>query len=96
MTDTPEEQQRALDVARSVRGATLIVNDIGLNQIELVGKVRRALSAEPLLAAVPIQVEAQDGIVRLMSSATNREQRARAVQITSGVDGVKEVKDLMR
>jgi osmotically-inducible protein OsmY len=96
MTNTPEEQQRALDVTRSVRGITLVVNDIFLNESALADEVRRALSADPLLAAIPFEVEAQDGVVRLMSDATNREQRARAVQIASTVADVKQVEDRMR
>ena len=96
MTNTLEEQQRALDVTRSVRGVRLVVNDILLNDTELADKVRRALAADPLLAAVPMDVEAQDGVVRLMSDATNREQRERAVQIAAAVAGVKDVEDRMK
>jgi hyperosmotically inducible protein len=96
MTNTPEEQQRALDVTRSVRGVGLVVNDILLNETELADEVKRALAADPLLAAVPMEVEAQDGVVRLMSEATNREQRERAVQIASAVAGVKDVEDRMK
>ena len=96
MTNTPEEQQRALDVTRSVRGVRLVVNDILLNETALADEVRRALAADPLLAAVPMEIEAQDGVVRLMSDATNREQRERAVQIASAVAGVKEVEDRMK
>lgn len=96
MTNTPEEQQRALDVTRSVRGVGLVVNEILLNETELADEVKRALAADPLLAAVPMEVEAQDGVVRLMSEATNREQRERAVQIASAVAGVKDVEDRMK
>jgi osmotically-inducible protein OsmY len=96
MTNTPEEQQRALDVTRSVRGVTMVVNDIVLNESAVADRVKRALAAEPLLTAIPIDVEAQGGVVRLMSKDTNREQRALAVQIASAVTGVNEVEDRMR
>src|SRR5262245_6719009 len=96
MTNTLEEQQRALDVTRSVRGVGLVVNDILLNETALANKVKQALAADPLLSAVPMEVEAQDGVVRLMSDATNREQRERAVQIASAVAGVKGVEDRMK
>jgi osmotically-inducible protein OsmY len=96
MTNTVDEQQRALDVTRSVRGVKLVVNDIVLNEAALANQVKQALAADPLLATVPFDIEAQDGVVRLISDATNREQRERAVQITSAIAGVRDVEDRMK
>jgi hypothetical protein len=58
--------------------------------------VRKALAADALVAAAPLEVDARNGYVRLMSDATNAEQRARAVAIARSVEGVKEVEDRMR
>ena len=41
-------------------------------------------------------MEAEGTIVRLMSDKTNSQERARAVQIASAVEGVTQVEDRMR
>jgi osmotically-inducible protein OsmY len=96
LTNSADEQQQVLDVTRAVRGVKLVVNDILLNETQLADQVKRALAADALLAAVPFEIEAQDGLVRLISDATNREQRERAVQVAAAVPGVKEVEDRMK
>ena len=95
-TDTPEEQQRVLDAADAVEGVLLVVNDITLGDTALAGRVKAALAADPALAGIPIEVDAQNGTARLTSEATNAEQRQRAVQVASAVDGVARVEDRMK
>ena len=95
-TDTPEEQQRVLDAAEAVEGVLLVVNDIALRDTALAGRVKAALAADPALAGIAIEVDAQNGAVRLTSDATNAEQRQRAVQVASAVDGVAHVEDRMK
>jgi len=41
-------------------------------------------------------VDAEGTIVRLKSDKTNSDDRARAVQVASSVDGVTQVEDLMK
>jgi osmotically-inducible protein OsmY len=95
-TDSVEEQQRVLDVVRVVDGVTLVVNDIVLNDRALAGRVQQALVSDAQLGGVRIAVEARGGVVRLLSDATDADQRRRAVEIASGVEGVIQVEDWMK
>ena len=95
-TSAYHEQQKALDTARAVRSVRLVVNDMWLNDPVLAGKVQTALGADPALAGVPIEVHAQSGTVRLISNATNEDQRERAVRIAAAVEGVKRVENGMK
>jgi hyperosmotically inducible periplasmic protein len=95
-TTTRAQQERAAMIAREVEGISGVMTRLTLSDAAIVEAVRRALAADPLVHAIPIHVEARRGIVRLMSGATNEEQRERAVAITKGVDGVLLVEDLMK
>jgi osmotically-inducible protein OsmY len=94
-TFTQEQQQRAIATARG-RGIKLVVNNMWLNNASLVDKVKQALAADETIGKVPIDVEAEGAIVRLMSNQTNSDQRERAVRIASAVEGVTQVEDRMR
>lgn len=97
LTRSVDEQTRAAEIARGVVGVSAVVNEMELDEDEqLITAVRRALSDDPLLASVPIDVDARDGFVRLMSDATNAEQRERAVAVARAVDGVTDVEDRMK
>jgi hyperosmotically inducible protein len=95
-TATKEEQQRAVTLARAVNGVKLVVNEMWINNAELADKVKAALAADPMVAKVPIEVDAKGGFVRLMSDQTNRDERTRIVEITSKVEGVEQVEDRMK
>jgi osmotically-inducible protein OsmY len=95
-TVTLEEQQRALTVARGADGVKVVVNDMWLNNLSLVDKVRQALAADDKVGKIPIDVDANGTTVRLMSDQTNSEERARAVEIATAVEGVSQVEDRMR
>jgi len=95
-TSTAEEQERAMAIARTAKGVKLVVNDMWLNNLTLVEKVREALAADEKVGKIPIDIDAKGTTVRLMSDQTNSEERARAVQIVSAVEGVSEVEDRMR
>lgn len=95
-TAAPAEQQTALQVAGSVERVRGVVNDMWLNNKTLADNVKAALAADALVGKVPIDVDAQGDLVRLWSDQTNREERARAMQIASAVEGVREVEDRMK
>jgi hyperosmotically inducible protein len=95
-TATKEQQQRALDLAREVKGVKLVVNDMFVNNAELADKVKAALAADATVGKVPIEVDANGGFVRLMSDQTNKDERTRIVEIASAVEGVEKVEDRMR
>jgi len=94
-TFTPEQQQRAIAAARG-RGIKLVVNRMSLTNSALIEKVKQALAADEQVGKIPIDVDAEGTIVRLMSNQTNSDQRDRAVKVASAVDGVTQVEDLMK
>jgi len=95
-TASKEEQQRAVELARAVKGVKLVVNDMWVNNVELVDKVKAALSADPMVGKIPIEVDANGGFVRLMSDQTNKDERTRIVEIASAIEGVEQIEDRMR
>jgi osmotically-inducible protein OsmY len=94
-TFTHEQQERAIAAARG-RGIKLVVNHMWLNNAALTDKVKQAFDADEQIGKIPIDIEAEGTIVRLMSSQTNSDQRERAVRIASAVEGVTQVEDRMR
>ncbi len=94
-TLTEEQQQRAVAAARG-RGIKLVVNHMSLINSALIDKVKQALAADERIGHIPIDVDAEGGIVRLKSDQTNSDDRERAVRVASSVDGVTQVEDLMK
>jgi len=94
-TWTQEQQQQAVAAARG-RGIKLVVNRMSLINSALIDKVKQALAADERIGKIPIEVDAEGTIVRLMSDQTNSDDRTRAVQVASAVDGVTQVEDLMK
>ena len=95
-TATREQQQQAVEYAKSVDGVKLVVNDMWLNNDALADKVKEALAQDAVVGKVPIEVEAQGDLVRLSSDQTNREERERIMKIVAAVEGVKQVEDRMK
>ncbi len=95
-TMTRTEQRRAVEVARSVNGVRDVINDMWLSDAAIVEAVQRALAADSMTASITMDVDSTRGLVRLMSDATNQEERTRAIQLASQVDGVKKVEDRMK
>jgi osmotically-inducible protein OsmY len=94
-TTTQEQQQRALAAARG-RGIKLVVNHMSLTNTALIAKVKQALAADEQVGKIPIEVDVEGTIVRLMSDQTNSDQRDRIVRIASAVEGVSQVEDRMK
>lgn len=94
-TFTEEQQQRAVAAARG-RGIKLVVNHMSLTNSALIDKVKQALAADETIGKIPIDVDAEGTIVRLMSDKTNSDERERAVQVASAVEGVTQVEDRMK
>jgi hyperosmotically inducible protein len=61
----------------------------------LTAKVKTALVRAPDLSAMDVNVETSNGRVLLSGFVESDEQRKKALQVASSVDGVKEVKDGM-
>jgi osmotically-inducible protein OsmY len=94
-TSTQEQQERALAAARG-RGIKLVVNQMSLTNTALINKVKQALAADEKVGKIPIDVDVEGTIVRLMSDKTNSDERERAVRVASAVEGVTQVEDRMK
>ena len=94
-TLTPEQQQRAIADARG-RGIKLVVNHMTLTNLALIEKVKQALAADERVGKIPIDVDVEGTIVRLMSDKTNSDDRDQAVRVASAVEGVTQVEDRMK
>lgn len=95
-TNSKAEQDKAVEIARAVRGVRDVVNEMRISDESITNNVKEALASDQMLAGVPIEVDSTDGHVRLHSSETVREQRERAVQLAKAVEGVTGVEDRMR
>jgi len=90
------QYERALAIAREVVDANHVVNDIRLDEHPLASAVYTAMKQDPLVTAVPLEIEGFDGGVILRSNRTNEGQRTRIPQFASDVPGVMSVRDYMK
>jgi osmotically-inducible protein OsmY len=67
-----------------------------LSDAAVVAAVKRALAADSLVGKIPIEVDGSAGNIRLMSDQTGPDDRARAMEVASKIDGVRQVEDRMR
>ena len=95
-TDTKAQQDRAVDIARAIKGISQVEPAMRLNDAALTQAVKTAVAANPSVNAVPLRIEVHEGEVRLFSDQTNADQRATLVAIARGVDGVSQVEDDMK
>ena len=80
----------------SVRGVKNVIDEMRLSDAAIVAAVKRALAADPLVGKIPIDVDSSAGNIRLRSDQTGKDDRTRAVEVASKIDGVTHVEDLMR
>jgi len=59
-------------------------------------KVKAAFVAEKGLSPLNIAVETQDGVVRLSGEVDTAEQSEQATRVARGIDGVKDVENLIK
>jgi osmotically-inducible protein OsmY len=95
-TDTMAQQQRALDVARAVKGVTQVESEMRLNDAALTQDVKKAIAADASVSDIPLRIEIKDGEVKLYSDKTNGDQRTRLKELASSVPGVVGVEDNMK
>ena len=94
---TRRQYERALEIAREVVGADKVVNDMRLDEHPLATAVYAALKRDPLVAAVPIEIDAVDnGTVVLRSNLTTEVQRTRLLEIARHTPGVSRVEDYLK
>ena len=95
-TQTTAQQQRAVDIARAVKGVTQIQTEIRLSDAGLTEEVKKAVAADASVNQVPLRIEVKDAQVKLYSDQTNADQRAKLRDIAGGVPGVAGVEDNMK
>jgi len=64
-----------------------------MDDLALSGKVKSALIAEPNLGSLPIDVDAEKGVVTLNGKVTSDSDREKVVNLVSSLEGVKAVKN---
>ena len=89
-TDASPSQSADAAAAQKAREAGKVVDDAGLTN-----KVKDALSAEPNLKSVAINVDASGGVITLRGTTDNQDKRKRAEQIAENVEGVRSVRNEM-
>lgn len=62
-----------------------------VTDVALVFAVRTALVNDPAVGAIPIRIDATDGVVRLEGQVASEAERARVVELASAVPGVRRV-----
>ena len=81
-----------MSVSGSVSGQARTVGQI-IDDAALVASIKTKLTAEKFSNLMKIDVKSDNGVVTLSGTVDSLERRARAVQIASGVEGVKQVVD---
>jgi hyperosmotically inducible protein len=94
--ESRDQQRRAVELARSVHGVKNVTDEMHLSDVAIIAAVKQALAADPLVGKIPIDVDASAGSIRLKSDQTGKDDRTRAVEVASKIDGVTHVEDLMR
>jgi osmotically-inducible protein OsmY len=96
VTQTQAQQDRALAIARSVKGVKEVDSAMRMDDAALTEAVQKAIAADQTVSAVPLRIEVRDGEVRLFSDKTNADQRTKLAQIAGAVYGVTHVEDNMK
>ena len=96
VTHSREQQDRALDIARSVKGVKEVESVMRLDDAALTDAVKKAIASDETVKAVPLTIEVRDGEVKLFSDRTNSDQRTRLTEIARTVYGVNHVEDNMK
>jgi osmotically-inducible protein OsmY len=95
-TRNRKDQERAVIIARAVKGVKDVKSQMKLGAEGIIQAVRDAIAADPMVARIPLTISMRgDGILWLTSGDTNKDERTRLVAIARGVEGVKEVVDDM-
>ena len=95
-TDTMTQQQRALDVARAVKGVKQVQSEMRLSDAMLTQEVKKVIAADASVSDIPLRIEVKNAEVKLYSDKTNGDQRTRLKELAAGVPGVVHVEDDMK
>lgn len=103
--NTPEQAQKAGEIASSVKGVKSVQNSILVKVVKqespdeylddpyITAKIKVAFASYPTIRALDIKVETFKGVVQLRGTVDTPEQAQKASEIASGVEGVKSVQN---
>lgn len=102
--ETEADQERALEVARSVRGVGTVRNDLvvresrptvgqALDDTIIAATVRKEIKAKVDEGASEINVAVSDGVVQLSGYVADATTKNRAADVASAVAGVQDVRN---
>ena len=102
--DSQSQVVRAGEIARSTSGVASVENNLKvtagdrqageyLDDNSLAGRVKLALTNDPVVQSLKVDVEVNRGVVSLGGFVDTSEERAAAVAVTQKVDGVVKVVD---
>jgi hyperosmotically inducible protein len=100
--DKTETKREATRIAQNVKGVSQVENNLKLSTEErtagryiddkmLVAKIKTALAEDPVVKAHEVNVEVREGVAQLAGFVDTSEQKSRAAEVTSNIDGVKSV-----
>jgi len=99
------EKAAATKVAQGVDGVTKVVNNVAiapptsmgtkLDDSLITGKVKAALMDAADVKSLQINVETRAGVTQLAGYVASEAMKAKAGQITAGIDGVKSVDNVL-
>lgn len=84
---------KKIEQATDAAGKTITEAGKTIDDAALTAKVKSALIAEPGLKALAIDVDTSGGVVTLHGATNTPENRDKAAQVASNVQGVKSVKN---
>ncbi len=105
IVNTPEQAQKAGEIAAGVKGVKAVQNDITakvakqerteeyLDDPYITAKVKVAFASDPTIRILDIKVETFKGVVQLRGTVDTAEQAQKAGEIAAGVKGVKSVQN---
>ncbi len=102
--ESAEDQEKALQAARAVRGVATVRNDLvvrdsrstvgqALDDTIIAAQVRRQIEAKVSESAQDINVAVSDGVVQLSGYVADAEVKNRAADVASAVRGVQDVRN---
>lgn len=95
-------EKKAVDAAGAVQGVREVISDLEIaagrpvDDVGLANDVAEALSDDPRVSILHLEVSAEDGVVRMTGEVTTEHQRSVASEGAEAVAGVKKVENHLK
>lgn len=103
--DDAATRTEAVRLARNTDGVRRVVNDIkvgehtmgeALDDAAITAKVKTAFGADPMVKALDIDVDTNEGVVHLSGTVSSQAEKDAAGRIAKGTKGVKKVENHLK